>query len=97
MPQEEDFGIAAVEAQSAGRPVLAYGAGGALETILPDETGLFFPEQTPESLMDALRRFERKQFDKRRIRDNALRFSKERFQREYQAEVGRVVWEHEGG
>jgi glycosyltransferase involved in cell wall biosynthesis len=91
MPQEEDFGIAAVEAQSAGRPVLAYGAGGALETILPDETGLFFPEQTPESLMDALQRFGRSRFDKRRIRQNALRFSKEKFQREYQAEVARVV------
>lgn len=91
MPQEEDFGIAAVEAQSAGRPVIAYGAGGALETVIAEETGLFFPEQTPESLAEALRRFERKQFDKRRIRENALRFSKERFQREYAEEVARVL------
>ncbi len=91
MPQEEDFGIAAVEAQSAGRPVLAYAAGGALETVIENETGLFFPEQTPESLADALRRFERTPFDKRRIRENALRFGKERFQREYGEEVGRVV------
>ncbi len=91
MPQEEDFGIAAVEAQSAGRPVIAYGAGGALETVVAEETGLFFPEQTPESLAEALRRFDRMSFDKRRIRQNALRFSKKRFQREYGEEVARVV------
>jgi glycosyltransferase involved in cell wall biosynthesis len=91
MPQEEDFGIAAVEAQSAGRPVIAYAAGGALETILPDETGLFFPAQTPDSLLDALQRFGRTQFDKGRIRQNALRFSKQRFQQEYQAEVARAT------
>jgi glycosyltransferase involved in cell wall biosynthesis len=91
MPQEEDFGIAAVEAQSAGRPVIAYAAGGALETVVDEETGLFFPEQTPESLAEALRRFDRRSFDKGRIRENALRFSKERFQREYQEEVARVV------
>lgn len=94
MPQEEDFGIAAVEAQSAGRPVIAYGAGGALETVIENETGLFFAEQTPESLLDAVHRFGRTPFDKRRIRENALRFSKERFQREYQAEVERVLGDH---
>jgi glycosyltransferase involved in cell wall biosynthesis len=55
---EEDFGIAVVEAQAAGCPVLAYGAGGALETVLDGKTGIFFNEQTVESLADAVRRFE---------------------------------------
>ncbi len=91
MPQEEDFGIAAVEAQSAGRPVIAYAAGGALETVLPDQTGLFFPEQTPEALAAAVRRFETMRFSKQACRDNALRFSKARFQREYVAQVERLL------
>lgn len=59
-PQVEDFGITAVEAQAAGKPVIAFRAGGALETVIEGETGLFFNEQTPESLADAVQRFERK-------------------------------------
>jgi glycosyltransferase involved in cell wall biosynthesis len=58
-PQVEDFGITAVEAQAAGKPVIAFRAGGALETVIEGETGLFFDEQTPESLGDAVFRFER--------------------------------------
>ena len=56
---EEDFGIAIVEAQAAGCPVIVYGSGGALETVTDGATGLFFPEQTVESLMEAIVRFER--------------------------------------
>jgi glycosyltransferase involved in cell wall biosynthesis len=55
----EDFGIAVVEAQAAGCPVIAYGKGGALETVIDGETGIFFGEQSPESLIDALQRYER--------------------------------------
>ena len=59
---EEDFGIAPVEAQSCGTPVIAYGAGGALETVRaaphPAPTGVFFEEQSAESIADAVRRFE---------------------------------------
>ncbi|HLP07361.1 MAG TPA: glycosyltransferase [Opitutaceae bacterium] len=58
-PQIEDFGIAAVEAQAAGRPVIAFRGGGAMETVREDETGLFFDAQTTESLTGALERFER--------------------------------------
>jgi len=57
-PGIEDFGIVPLEAQAAGAPVIALGIGGALETVKENETGLFFPEATVESLMDAILRFE---------------------------------------
>ncbi len=82
MPQEEDFGIAPLEAQSAGRPVIAYAAGGALETIVDGQTGLLFTPQTPEALCEALRRFEQLTFDKETCRRNALRFGVARFKAE---------------
>jgi glycosyltransferase involved in cell wall biosynthesis len=82
---EEDFGISVVEAQACGTPVIAFGRGGALETVigLPLErpTGVFFGEQTPESLLAAVSRFERNVglFDPRACRRNAERFSSENF------------------
>ncbi|HJN15559.1 MAG TPA: glycosyltransferase, partial [Armatimonadota bacterium] len=79
MPQLEDFGIAPVEAMSTGRPVIAYGAGGALETVIDGETGVFFDEQTPAALIDATRRFEGMSFDKARCRERALEFDTEIF------------------
>lgn len=87
---DEDFGIAPVEAQAAGAPVIAYGRGGVTETILPGVTGLFYREQRPESLLDALRAFERGdiRFDAVTIRRQAERFRRERFHRELEAFVG---------
>ncbi|RKE37014.1 glycosyltransferase involved in cell wall biosynthesis [Paraburkholderia sp. BL23I1N1] len=82
---EEDFGISVVEAQACGTPVIAFGRGGALESVigLPLErpTGVFFGEQTPESLLAAVGRFERNAnlFDPRACRRNAERFSSENF------------------
>lgn len=67
-PGEEDFGLTPVEAQAAGRPVIAYGRGGTRETILDGETGLHFPEQTVDSLVDALQRFDHRAYDSARIR-----------------------------
>ena len=58
MTAEEDFGITPVESMASGRPVVAFGRGGALDTVLPEETGMFFTEQTPESLNEALDAFE---------------------------------------
>ena len=82
-PQEEDFGIAAVEAQAAGTPVIAYRAGGALDTVIDGRTGVFFNKQDKESLTRAVKRFRRIDFDRQAIIKNAARFSKERFKKEF--------------
>lgn len=79
-PQEEDFGITAVEAQSAGRPVIAYKKGGALETTIENKTGVFFNSQTPKSLNQALKKFEKINFNPRKIKKHAQKFSQKRFQ-----------------
>jgi glycosyltransferase involved in cell wall biosynthesis len=73
-PAEDDFGIAQVEAQAAGRPVIAFRAGGATESVQEDVTGLFFDAQTPEAIMDAVRRFETMTFDPAAIRAHARTF-----------------------
>ncbi|HEX8916667.1 MAG TPA: glycosyltransferase family 4 protein [Humisphaera sp.] len=91
---EEDFGIAPVEAMAAGTPVIAFGRGGATETVQDGRTGLFFEEQTPEAVAEAVRRFERLEdrFDPTEIRGGAERFRPERFRRELSAVVERE-WE----
>lgn len=84
---EEDFGISVVEAQACGTPVIAFGRGGALESVvglpLEQPTGVFFGEQTSESLLEAVKQFERNasRFDPRQCRRNAERFSSENFKR----------------
>lgn len=88
---EEDFGIVVLEAQAAGTPVIAFGQGAALETVLEKETGIFFDEQTVPSLLNALTIFEALNFDPERARENALRFNKARFQREFRDFVLRKV------
>lgn len=82
---EEDFGITLVEAQAAGCPVITLGKGGALETVIPNKTGLFFHEQNTENLIDGIKRFEamRPHINISDLRDNAARFSKQRFQSEF--------------
>ncbi|MBS0652637.1 MAG: glycosyltransferase [Verrucomicrobia bacterium] len=80
---EEDFGIVVVEAQAAGTPVIALGKGGALETVVDGKTGVFFKEPAVEHLVDAVKRFEKIDFDPSLIREHAAQFSKERFQREF--------------
>jgi glycosyltransferase involved in cell wall biosynthesis len=78
-PQEEDFGITAIEAMAAGRPVIAYGAGGALETVQPGVTGVLFEDQDWESLADAVIRLKEKHFDHQVIRQWAEKFRTEVF------------------
>ncbi|MGQ6317794.1 glycosyltransferase family 4 protein, partial [Serratia sp. IR-2025] len=88
---EEDFGIVVVEAQACGTPIIAYGRGGALETVRPygsqNATGVFFHEQTPEDIMSAVEKFESIQDDlsPENCRSNALRFSAHRFREEFSA------------
>jgi len=90
---EEDFGIAPLEAQAHGTPVIAFARGGALETIrgldADTPTGVFFPEQTPEALATAVRAYEANahRITSRACRENAARFSAERFRREFAAFV----------
>jgi glycosyltransferase involved in cell wall biosynthesis len=81
-PGYEDFGITPLEAQAAGRPVIAFGRGGALDTVIEGETGLFFHEQSVEVLMAAIEQFETLLFDPAAARANAERFGIERFKRE---------------
>ena len=94
MPQEEDFGIAPLEAQSCGRPVIAYRAGGALETVVEGVTGLFFDRQEPESLIEAVQSFDGQQFSKQACREQALKFSVEGFKRKLGEYVERKWQEH---
>lgn len=82
---EEDFGITIVEAQAAGTPVIAYGVGGASETVLHGKTGLLFNEQTEDSLIHAIKEFEQSsEMDSGGIREHAMQFSRDRFENEIQ-------------
>ncbi|AXH00324.1 glycosyltransferase family 4 protein (plasmid) [Deinococcus wulumuqiensis] len=84
---DEDFGIVPVEAQAAGAPVIAYGKGGTLETVVPGQTGVFFGQQNVESLSRAVALFEDKaaEFNSAVIRRHAEKFRPERFRAEFTA------------
>lgn len=73
-PQEEDYGLVPVESQAAGTPVIAYGVGGAAETVVDGQTGVLFKTQTPEALIEAVRRFEKLQFDPAKLREHSKKF-----------------------
>jgi glycosyltransferase involved in cell wall biosynthesis len=90
VPGEEDFGLVPLEAAAAGRPTIAYRGGGALETIVEGETGLFFDQPSPESLAEALRTFDPSRFDSQRLRAHAEKFSPAEFIERLRAIVERV-------
>jgi glycosyltransferase involved in cell wall biosynthesis len=94
-PGHEDFGIAPLEANAAGRPVIAYRAGGALDTVVEGKTGLFFDEPTPESLAAAVRALDEANFEPAAIRQHALRFDKAAFQRELMRFIEKKYTEHQ--
>lgn len=79
LPSEEDFGITPLEAMASGRPVIAYGKGGVLDTVIPGVTGEFFAEQTADSLVEALNTFDPARYDPKTIRDHAMQFDTEHF------------------
>jgi len=81
-PSHEDYGLVPLEAQASGRPVIVYGAGGVLETVIEDLTGVFFREQTVEQLIEAIQKFEKMQFNPQAIRQAVQRFDVEHFKSE---------------
>lgn len=88
---EEDFGIAPVEAQACGTPVICFGRGGVLDSVVEDVSGIFFPEQSEESLAEAVQAFEAGDFNGTAIRDNAERFSPEVFRHRFKEFVEEAV------
>jgi glycosyltransferase involved in cell wall biosynthesis len=93
-PGREDFGITPVEAEACGRPVIAFGAGGALDTVIDGETGVLFEEQTVESIMAAIQRFNTLRFDATVIRTHAENFSTETFRQKLTAFVEEKYADH---
>ncbi len=91
MANEEDFGLVTAEAQACGTPVIAYGAGGSLEIVEPRVTGMFFQEQTIESLTKTIEEFERIKFDRQAISEKAKRFSVENFEKGIKVAVAQLL------
>jgi len=89
-PQVEDFGLVAAEAQACGLPIIGYNAGGLKEIVKEGKTGLFFNEQTPESLIKAVYFFEKIDFSRPKIVQNAQRFSKENFKSKFQEIINKI-------
>ncbi|OIV42463.1 glycosyltransferase [Flavobacterium johnsoniae] len=92
---EEDFGIIPVEAQACGTPVIALAKGGTLETVIANKTGIFFEGQFAQKIKEAVLNFETKVFDPKLIREHALSFSKQRFEKEMKEFVETKFKEHQ--
>lgn len=89
-PNEEDFGIVAVEAQAAGTPVLAYRGGGSLDTVVEGVTGEFFNEQTTKCLSEAIKKFNYRMYNRQAIIDQANKFSNEVFEKNIRKAVNKI-------
>ena len=89
-PGEEDFGLAPLEVAAAGRPTVAYRAGGAIETIQENGTGVFFKEQNHWSLIEAMQRLERQSWSQARLRSHAESFGVDVFREKFAAFLDKV-------
>ena len=94
-PQEEDAGIVPLEAMASGRPVIAYRAGGALETVVPNMTGIFFDHKSAPSLIEAIKKFKNIQWKPKIIREHALKFDRKIFQRTLKNFIQRAYNEYQ--
>lgn len=96
-PQIEDFGITAIESMASGRPVIAFAQGGATETIIPNETGVFFYEQTWEALLETILNFDKRAWDSQRIRERAAQFDVSSFKQKMTEHVNHRYEEFKRG
>lgn len=90
-PQQEDFGLVPLEAQACGRPVIAYGAGGALETVVEGKTGTFFKPQKAKALIEKIKSFKEKNYKPQDCRTNAEKFDKIIFKQNFKKLVERIM------
>lgn len=93
-PGEEDFGIVPVEMQAAGRPVIAFNRGGIRDTVMPERTGILFPDQTAEALMRAIEQSESMTWDSVAIRQHAQQFNPDRFREQFLSVVNQALLKH---
>ena len=96
-PGEEDFGLTPVESLASGRPVIAYKKGGVLESVTEGETGLFFNEPTPESLVESINKFNPSNFDPSTCYKAAEKFSKEAFKQKFLSHLEKACEEYKKG
>ena len=94
-PQEEDFGLVALEAQASGTPVIGLKKGGNLETIIPQKTGLFFAHPQLKSLIQAIEKFKHLKFSPQACRNNALRFSEKTFMLDFERKTKKIWQKHQ--
>lgn len=90
-PGYEDFGLVPVESMACGTPVIAYRAGGALETVVEGETGTFFDAQTPEELAKTLQNFDHKKYSDAKCRLHAKKYNKSTFEQKIYAEIDKLM------
>ena len=90
LPGIEDFGITPLEAMALGTPVVALGAGGVLDSVVPGQTGIFFTDPTVESLRRAIDEVESHQWDREALRRHAARFSKQSFIEGFRSALARL-------